>query len=131
MRAWVEHDSFRQRVKADLPDPDQASVAPEILEPVRRHLGVSNRVHDILVAHVVLQGPGVMPVVGKLVASGVPEHVRMDREWEFRRFPCPSDCSQESSGCDGATPLGDESVSNSIFSRRSWRSARISPALSG
>ena len=33
---------------------DQASVLPEILEPIRRHFRVSNRVHDIFVAHVVL-----------------------------------------------------------------------------
>ena len=45
------------------------SVLPEILEPVRRHVGVSNRVHDILLAHVVLEGPGIMHIVGELVAG--------------------------------------------------------------
>jgi hypothetical protein len=56
------------------------SVLPEILEPIRRHFGVANRVHDISMAHVVLEGSGVMPIVGELVTSGVPEHVRVDRE---------------------------------------------------
>jgi hypothetical protein len=36
------------------------SVLPEILEPIRRHFGVANRVHDIFVAHIVLEGSGVV-----------------------------------------------------------------------
>ena len=48
------------------------SVLPEVLEPIRSHFGVSYRVHDIIVAHVVLKGSGVMPIVGEFVASGVP-----------------------------------------------------------
>ncbi len=67
------------------------SVLPEILEPIRRHLGVSNRVRDVFVAHVVLERPGIMPIVGKLVAGRVPEHVRMDREWKPCRLPSPGD----------------------------------------
>jgi hypothetical protein len=49
------------------------SVLPEILKPIRRHLGVANGVHDIFMAHIVLEGSGVMPIVGELVTSGVPE----------------------------------------------------------
>jgi hypothetical protein len=74
------------------------SVLPEILEPVRRHFGVTHRVHDILVAHVVLERSGVMPIVGKLVAGGVPEHVRVNRERELCGFPSSSDRFQESRG---------------------------------
>jgi hypothetical protein len=40
------------------------SVLPEILEPIRRHLGISNRVRDISMAHVVLKRPSIMPIVG-------------------------------------------------------------------
>ncbi len=47
---------------------------PEILEPIGRHLGVSNRVNDIFVAHVVPQRPGILPIVGELVAGGMLEH---------------------------------------------------------
>jgi hypothetical protein len=43
-------------------------------------------VHDIFMAHIVLEGSGVMPIVGELVTSGVPEHVRVDREWELGGF---------------------------------------------
>jgi hypothetical protein len=45
------------------------SVLPEVLEPIRCHFGVSNRVHDVFVAHVVLESPRVMPIVGELVPS--------------------------------------------------------------
>jgi hypothetical protein len=35
---------------------------------------------DVLVAEVVLQGPGIVPVVGKFIAARMPQHVRM--QWE-------------------------------------------------
>jgi hypothetical protein len=41
-------------------------------------------------AHIVLEGSGVMPIVGELVTSGVPEHVRVDRERELGSFSGPS-----------------------------------------
>jgi len=63
-------------------------------------------------------------VVGALFASMFDDHtIEMAQQARIsevgparprrgnHRFPCPSDCFQESSGCDGATPLGDESVS--------------------
>jgi hypothetical protein len=37
------------------------SVIPEILEPLRRELGVADGVHDVLVAEIVLQGARVVP----------------------------------------------------------------------
>jgi len=40
------------------------SVLPEVLEPIRSHFGVSHRVHDVFVAHVVLQGSSIVPIVG-------------------------------------------------------------------
>jgi hypothetical protein len=53
--------------------PKSTSVLPKILEPVRRHFGVSHSVHYIFVPHVVLERSGIMPVVGQLVAGRVPE----------------------------------------------------------
>ena len=35
---------------------------------------------DVLVAEIVLQGSGIVPVVGKLIAARMPQHVRM--QWE-------------------------------------------------
>ena len=67
------------------------SVLPEIFELIRRHFGVSHRVHDILVTHVVLEGSSIMPVVGDLIAGGVSEHVRVDWKWEPCGLPGPGD----------------------------------------
>ena len=47
-----------------------AFLAPEILKPHRTQFGVSHRVLDILVAEVVLQGSGIVAVIGELVAAG-------------------------------------------------------------
>jgi hypothetical protein len=35
---------------------------------------------DVLVAEIVLQGSGIVPVVGKFIAARMPQHVRM--QWE-------------------------------------------------
>jgi hypothetical protein len=89
-----------------------ASVLPEILEPIGCHFGVANRVHDIFMAHIVLEGSGVVAIVGELVTSGVPEHVRVNREWELGSFSGPSDHLQESRGRGWTTSLGDEDISS-------------------
>ncbi len=59
--------------------------------------------HDIFVAHVVLERPGIMPIIGQLIAGGVPEHVRMNWEWELCRLPGPCDRFQEPCGRGGTT----------------------------
>ena len=60
------------------------SILPKILEPLRRELGVAHRVHDVLVAEVVLQRARVASVVRELVAGRVPQHVRMHAERKLR-----------------------------------------------
>src|SRR5262249_53384742 len=47
--------------------------APEVLEPVRRQLGVPHRVLDILVSEISLQGASVVPPVRQGEATGVPQ----------------------------------------------------------
>jgi hypothetical protein len=51
------------------------SVLPEILEPIGRHFGISNRVHDIFVAYVVLECSGIVPdkSAHKLVVTDPPD----------------------------------------------------------
>ena len=66
--------SNSQNPKVPLPG---VLISPEVAEPVGRKLGVSDRVLDVLVTEIVLQGSGVVPVVGKLIAAGMPQHVRM------------------------------------------------------
>jgi hypothetical protein len=38
---------------------------------------------DVLVPEVVLQGPGVMAIVGEFEPAGMAKHVRVDREWHL------------------------------------------------
>ena len=55
-----------------------SSVPPKIFEPVGRHFGVPDRVLNVLVPEVMLQGPRVVAVVGQLEPTGVAKHVGMD-----------------------------------------------------
>src|SRR5262245_46427175 len=59
------------------------SASPKVLESVGRHFGVPDRVLDVLVAKVVLQGPRVVAIVGELEPAGMAKHVRVDREWHL------------------------------------------------
>jgi hypothetical protein len=56
------------------------SASPETLEAVRCQFSVPNSMLDIAVPQVGLQGARVVPLVGKGVAAGVPEHVRVSLE---------------------------------------------------
>ena len=47
------------------------SAPPKVLEPVGRHFGVSDRVLNVLVPEVVLQGPRVVAYFGGLDAASV------------------------------------------------------------
>src|ERR1700674_1982124 len=64
-------------------------LAPKVLEPCRRQLGVAHRVLDVPVPEIGLQRPRVMAAVGKRIATGVPQHVGMDLEFEPRFGPGP------------------------------------------
>jgi hypothetical protein len=49
-------------------------------EPIRRQLGIANRVLDVAMTEVGLQGSGIMTLVGQRKAAGVPQHVRVSSE---------------------------------------------------
>src|SRR4051794_1109880 len=55
-------------------------VLPEILEPLRGQLSVPCGVLDVAVAEPLLNGSRVVSIVGELEATGVAQHVRVDRE---------------------------------------------------
>ena len=59
------------------------SVPPKVFEAVRRHVGVPDRVLDVLVPKVVLQGPRVVAIIGQLEPAGMAQHVWVDREWHL------------------------------------------------
>ncbi len=66
-------------------------IPPKLLEPPWCQLGVANGVLDIPMPHVVLDGPGVMPLARQVEPGRVAQHVRMDRELDAGQFPCPGD----------------------------------------
>ena len=84
------------------------SLAPEVLEPVRRQLGVAHRVLDVLVPEPCLQRPGVVAGVGPRVAATVAQHVRMDREWHLRPRCDPAKQCMKSLRRHGASTFGHE-----------------------
>ena len=59
------------------------SAPPEILEPCRRQLGISNRMLDILVPEVGLQSPRIVALVGQREPAGMPQHVGVNLDAEF------------------------------------------------
>ena len=56
------------------------SVASKTLEAFRIEFGIKHGVLDVLVAEIALDGAGILPSCGELVAFGVAEHVRVDRK---------------------------------------------------
>src|SRR5262245_49491307 len=66
--------------------PEVRSAPPKVLEPIGRHVGVPDRMLDVLVPEVVLQSPCVVSVVGELEPTGVAKHVRVDRERHLGRL---------------------------------------------
>jgi hypothetical protein len=84
------------------------SVAPEILESLWRQFGIPHRVLDVLVTKVDLQGAGVMAFVGKGVAAGVPEHVRVRLEPQLGFGACALDHSGEACGREWCSPFRGE-----------------------
>jgi hypothetical protein len=85
-------------------------ILPEVFESVRRQGRVADRGHDRSVAEVGLDGASVVTVVGELEPAGMPQHVGMHEEREFRSHPRPGNHALVSGyGQRGAT-LRDEDV---------------------
>src|SRR5215831_6026847 len=55
-------------------------LSPEVLEPIRRQLGIAHGVLNVLVPEPGLQRPRVVAGIGQGVAAGVAQHVREDGE---------------------------------------------------
>src|SRR6516165_9760845 len=103
----------RQRRGADLVGLLGASTTltpPKVLESVGRHFGVPDGVLYVLVPEVVLQGPGVMAIIGQLEPAGMAKHVRVDRERHLGGLPNTLDEAVETDGADWSAALGNEYV---------------------
>ena len=70
---------------------DSPLIPPELLEPVRRQLGVANGVLDVPMPHVVLNGSGIMPLPRQVEPGRMAQHMRMDWESNVGQLPSPSD----------------------------------------
>jgi len=85
-------------------------VPPKVLEAVGRHFGVPDRVLNVLVPELVLQGPRVVAIVGELEPTGMAKHVWVDREWHLGRIAEALDEAVEPNGADRPTALGNKYV---------------------
>src|SRR5438067_2355619 len=69
------------------------SIAPEILEACWGQSGVSGRMLNRNVAKPILYGSRVDTVVRQLVTAAMPQHVKVDRQWQLgarsQRFDQP------------------------------------------
>jgi hypothetical protein len=92
-------------------DGQSTLISPEVAEPVGRKLGVADGVLDVLVAEVVLQGSGIVPVVGKFIAARMPQHVRMQWERHLGGLAEPLDEMVETDCAHWSAALRDEDAS--------------------
>src|SRR5262245_39043924 len=87
-----------------------SSVPPKVLEPVGRHFGVSDRVLDVLVPEVMLQGPRVVAIVSELEPTGMAKHVGVDRKWHLGSLADAPGEAVEANRTDWPAALGNEYV---------------------
>src|SRR5271170_5435837 len=78
-----------------------------------------------------LDRPGVVALVGKGVAAGVAQHVRMRLEIEAGAGGGALDHPGEAGGRERGSPLADEGEGEGSLSRWSRRRARISSPIKG
>src|SRR5262245_20803516 len=88
--------------------PEVRSAPPKVLEPVGRHFGVAHRVLNVLVPEIVLQGPGVVAIIGELKTTGMAKHVRVDRERHLGGLTDALDEPVEADGTDWPTALSPD-----------------------
>ena len=88
-----------------------SSVPPKVLESVGCHFGVPDRVLDVLVAKVLLQGSRIVTIIGQLEPARMAKHVRVDGEWQLGGLPEALDKPVETDGADWPAALGNEYLS--------------------
>jgi hypothetical protein len=89
-------------------------ILPEVFEPVRRQGRVAHRGHDRSVAEVGLDGASIVAVIGELEPAGMPQHVGMHEEREFRSHARPGNHALISGCGQRRVTFRDEDV------RRRW-----------
>src|SRR6516165_2216996 len=82
----VEHQKDDRQIGLRTPG---KLIFPEVFESVRSQGRVADRGHDRSVAEIGLDGASVVAVVGELEPAGMPQHVGMHEEREFRSHARP------------------------------------------
>src|SRR5262249_50284951 len=91
------------------------SVPPKLVEPLRCQLGVPDRVLDILVAEVMLDGPCILAVIDKLEACRVTKHMRMNCAAQPGQLASTLNHLPNRSPTDGAIAFGSEHVGRRLL----------------
>lgn len=85
-------------------------IAPEIFESIWRQFGIANRVLDILMSKVELQGTGVLSVISQFESTGMTKHARMHREGYGRNDTASSEQLTDVAGGHGPAALRKEDI---------------------
>jgi hypothetical protein len=105
--AFIVHEK-KNRLDASASRP--RLILPKPLKPMGTQFCISHRVRNVPVPEVLLNRSSVVSLVRELVASGVPEHVRMDREGEFRELAGARNELARRRRRHRSAALGDEQV---------------------
>ena len=83
-------------------------LAPEVLKPRRRQLGIAHRMLDGAVTEPVLNGTGIVTFVRQRVAATVAQHMSMNGEREASALANALDQAVHGVGCGWPTPLSSK-----------------------
>ena len=67
---------------------EAVSIPKELLKPLRRQCGIPRRILNIAMTEISLDCPGVVAVVGELIA-GMAQHVGMSLDAQIGHSNCP------------------------------------------
>jgi len=93
-------------------------VAPEVLEPRRGQLRISNRVLNVAVAEIGLQRARIVPLVGQGITAGVPEHVWVRLEGQLGLPARPLDHAGEASRAERCPAFRGKHVGRSAATNK-------------
>ena len=65
----------------------RCSVLPKGFKPLRAQLRITHGVRNVAMPEILLDRARVVPIVSELVTRGVPQHVQMNGEGQFRAHP--------------------------------------------
>jgi hypothetical protein len=104
------------------PHPLDASIPPEVLEPVGRQ-GRVRRARDQSMAELCLDCPSVVPVLGECVAASVAEHVRVRLHFKARGPAVRSIIRAKPAVVNGRLALPLEPAQGPEFATVQWMGA--------